>query len=182
MKRLLLSLLCIPATLAAQAPREAPADAPASVVVVPDGEPGTPLVIRGVVYSADGRTPVAGASVYVYQTDARGYYAPDDARASGSPRLRGYLRTDEAGRYDFVTVRPGSYPGTRNPGHIHYHVRAPGHAERVFEIVFEGDPLIPERWRRDAGRPGANVAIVRLEDGGEGVLRGEQDVVLVRLR
>ena len=42
------------------------------------------LEVRGVVYASDGRTPVARASVYVYQTDARGY-RPDDARGTATP-------------------------------------------------------------------------------------------------
>ena len=37
------------------------------------------------VYAADGRTPVARASIYAYQTDARGYYRPDDARGTATP-------------------------------------------------------------------------------------------------
>ena len=177
MKILLLCAFVVPALLAAQVPTVAPANAPARVVVPPTGEPGEALVISGVVFKPDGRTPLAGASVYVYQTDAKGAYAVDDARASNNPRLRGYLRTDAEGRYEFRTIRPGSYPGTRNPGHIHYHVNAPGHTERVFEIVFEGDTLIPEQWKRDAKNPQSGVAIVRLEAGNNG-RRGVQNITL----
>ena len=177
MRLLILGAFIAPALLAAQVPTVAPADAPSRVVVTPTGEPGEALVISGVVFKADGRTPIAGASVYVYQTDAKGAYAVDDARASNNPRLRGYLRTDAQGRYEYRTVRPGSYPGTRNPGHIHYHVNAPGHAERVFEIVFEGDSLIPEQWKRDAKNPQSGVAIVRLESATDG-RRGVQNITL----
>jgi protocatechuate 3,4-dioxygenase beta subunit len=91
--------------------------------------------------------------------------------------LRGYLRTDAQGRYEFRTIRPGSYPGTRNPGHIHYHVNATGYAERVFEIVFEGDTLIPDQWKRDAINPQSGVAIVRLEKGAD-ARRGVQNITL----
>lgn len=117
-------------------------------------------------------------SIYVYQTDAAGIYNPANPRDSDHPRLNGHLRTDARGRFSYTTVRPGSYPGTRNPGHIHYHVNAPGFAERVFEIVFEGDSLIPEQWRRDAANPLAAVAIVRLTAGANGALAGEHTVAL----
>lgn len=177
MKLLLLGAMLAPSLLLAQVSTVAPADAPSRIVVTSQGEPGESLVITGVVFQADGRTPLRNASIYVYQTDARGYYAPDDARASSNPRLRGYLRTDAQGRYEFRTVRPGSYPGTRNPGHVHYHVVAPGHRERVFEIVFEGDDMIPEQWRRDATNPESGVAIVKLETAGNGK-RGTQNVTL----
>ena len=166
-----------PSLVLAQPSTVAPPEAPSRVVVAPQGEPGDALTISGVVFQADGRTPIRGASIYVYQTDARGYYAPDDARASNNPRLKGYLRTDAQGRYEYRTVRPGSYPGTRNPGHIHYHVSAPGYRERVFEIVFEGDTLIPEQWRRDATNPESSVAIVRLETSGT-AQGGVQNVTL----
>jgi protocatechuate 3,4-dioxygenase beta subunit len=176
-----LSLLALlPPAAAAQAPVVAPADAPARTVVAPAGEAGDPLVVSGVVYADDGRTPLRGVSVYVYQTDARGYYHPDNARDSENPRLRGYMRTDAAGRYEFRTIRPGSYPGTRNPGHIHYVVQAPGYQDRLFEIVFEGDSLIPAQWRADARRPDSGVAIVVLERLPAGGWRAAQDVTLRR--
>jgi len=79
-------------------------------------------------------------------------------------------------------VKPGSYPGTSNPGHIHYHVSAPGYPERVFEIVFDGDPLIPAQWLRDAGKPDAGVAVVRLSGSAADGFRGTQSVTLRRQR
>ena len=178
MKLIGFAVLLLPSLVCGQAPRVAPADAPSQTVVAPSNEPGERLLITGIVYAADGRTPLANASVYVYQTDARGYYKPDDARASDDPRLRGYMRTDKNGRYEFRTIRPGSYPGSRNPGHIHYHVNAPSHRERVFEIVFEGDPFIPEQWKQEAQRAGSGVAIVKLTRDGARGWRGVQDVVV----
>ena len=59
--------------------RLAPENAPSSGEVAPAAEPGDRLEVKGVVYAADGRTPVAKASVYVYQTDAKGYYQSDVA-------------------------------------------------------------------------------------------------------
>jgi protocatechuate 3,4-dioxygenase, beta subunit len=180
MTRWMMCALFVPVVAVAQTPTVAPDNAPARITMAPAGEPGTPLAISGIVYAADGRTPVRNASIYVYQTDARGYYAPDNPRASDHPRLRGYLRTDANGRYEFRTIRPGSYPGTNNPGHIHYHVNAPDHAERVFEIVFADDPSIPARWREQARDPNSFVAIVELKRGGGGVWQGRQDVTLKR--
>ena len=70
------------------------------VTLVATDEPGTPLVVTGRFTDTDGR-PLAGIGVYAYHTDAAGYYSPgvppaDDDRA---PRLYGFLRTDEGGRY-----------------------------------------------------------------------------------
>lgn len=172
-----LALLPLP-LLARDPTRIAPEDAGASADVASIGEPGQRLEVTGVVYAADGRTPVAGASVYVYQTDARGYYRPEDAMGNRDPRLYALLRTDAQGRYSFRTIRPGSYPGTRVPQHIHYEVAAEGHGSRIFEIVFEDDPFVTAQIREDAARPGSSYALRRVERGASGPGRVTQDVVL----
>jgi protocatechuate 3,4-dioxygenase beta subunit len=160
--------------------RVAPRDAPSTADVAPPPEPGTRLEVSGVVYAQDGRTPVAGASVYVYQTDERGYYRPDDAMGNRNPRLKALLRTDAEGRYSYRTIRPGSYPGTRVPQHIHYEVSADGQGARVFEIVFDDDPNVTAQVREDATKPGSIYALRKVEPGPGGVGRVVQDVVLGR--
>ena len=174
---LAVTLLALP-LLARDPARVAPTGAPSSADVAPPGEPGERLEVSGVVYAADGRTPVTGASVYVYQTDARGYYGPDDPMANRNPRLKALLRTDGQGRYSYRTIRPGSYPGTRVPRHIHYEATAGGHGTRIFEIVFDDDPFVSPQVRADAARPGSMYALPRVQKGPGGVGRLTQDVVL----
>ena len=176
-----LTLLVVP-LLAREPARVAPNDAPSSADVAPRGEPGERLEVSGVVYAADGRTPVGGASVYVYQTDARGYYRPDDAMGNRNPRLMALLRADGRGRYSYRTIRPGSYPGTRVPQHIHYEVTAEGHGTRIFEIVFEDDPFLSRQIRDDAARPGSFYALPSVRRGSGGVGRLTQDVGLPEAR
>ena len=132
--------------IAAQPVHEAPAAAPAAGRVAPPGEPGTPLNVTGVVVGRDG-APIGGASIYVYQTDHEGYYGVKPASDSRNPRLALYLRTDAKGAWAFDTVKPGSYPDSRAPAHIHFEVSAQGHAPRIFEIVFEGDPFVTAAMR-----------------------------------
>lgn len=160
--------------------RVAPEHAPSSADVAPADEPGERLEVRGVVYAPDGRTPVPQASLYVYQTDARGLYRPDDPMGNRNPRLMALLRSDAAGRYSFRTIRPASYPGTRVPQHIHYEVAAPGYSTRIFEIVFEQDPLVTEEIRRRAAEAGSVYSLRRIEPGKGGVGQVTQDVVLSR--
>lgn len=172
-------LALLPLTLLARDPaRIAPRDAAPSAEVASSSEPGQRLDVTGVVYAADGRTPVAGASVYVYQTDARGYYRPDDAMGNRDPRLHALLRTDGQGRYSYRTIRPGSYPRTRVPQHIHYEVTAEGHGTRIFEIIFEDDPHVTAQIREEAARPGSFYALRPVEHGESGPGRVTQDVVL----
>jgi protocatechuate 3,4-dioxygenase beta subunit len=145
---LLLSLLAT-GIAAAQQIHEAPANAASSGRVTPAGEPGQGLNVSGVVVNGDGQ-PVRGASIYVYQTDAEGYYGVKPASDNRNPRLKLFLRSDARGAWSFDTIRPGSYPGSRVPGHIHFEVAAQGFAARVFEIVFEGDPFVTDDMRRNA--------------------------------
>lgn len=124
-------------------------DAPSSIVIAGLDEPGERLVVTGRVRY--GMTPVAGASVYAFQTDVKGLYAPDRSRADAelNPRLHGALRTDAEGRYRYETVRPGSYGG--NAAHVHYTVVAPGYHPRIFDLWFQDDPVLVAR--RQAGEP-----------------------------
>ena len=138
------------ALAAAQEIRQAPAAAPSTGRAAPPGEPGAPLHVSGVVVDAGG-APVAGASLYAFQTDHEGYYGVKPESDNRNPRLKVFLRSDERGAWAFDTVKPGSYPGTRAPAHIHFQVAAPGHAPRIFEIVFEGDPFVTPEMRRQPG-------------------------------
>lgn len=133
------------AALAALAP-----NAPSSIVVAGPDEPGERLVVTGRV--VDGIEPVVGASVYVFHTDVKGFYAPgtnDAFAAELHPRLHGALRTDAEGRYRYETIRPGSYQGIA--AHVHHVVAAAGYKTRLFETQFQDDPILVAR--RKAGEP-----------------------------
>ena len=152
-----LVLLAAP-VLARDPARVAPESAPSSAAVAPAGEPGQRLEVRGVVYASgwpDARC--ARASVYVYQTDARGHYRPDDAMGNRDPRLKALLRTDGAGRYSFSTIRPGSYPGTRVPQHIHYEVAADGHGLAHLRDRLRGRPSHDRRGPAPGGAAGLDL-------------------------
>lgn len=133
----------------AQAVHEAPASAPSAGRVAPAGEAGQPLHVSGVVVGPD-NAPIANASLYIYQTDHEGYYGVKPASDNRNPRLKLFLRTDALGAWSFDTIKPGSYPGSRVPGHIHFEVSAPGRAAKVFEIVFEGDAFVTAEMRTNS--------------------------------
>jgi hypothetical protein len=131
-----------------QSAREAPAGAPSSGRVAPQGEPGQPLSVSGVVVGPDG-APIAGASLYIYQTDREGYYGARPANDNRNPRLKLYLRSDARGAWSFETIKPGSYPDSRVPAHIHFEVTA-ARAEGVRDRI-RGRSV---RDGRDARQPG----------------------------
>src|ERR687896_56127 len=88
-------------TAAAQSVHEAPATAPSSGRLAPQGEPGQPLRVSGVVVGPDG-APISGASLYVYQTDHEGYYGLKPASDNRNPRLELFLRSDAKGAWSFT--------------------------------------------------------------------------------
>lgn len=140
------ALTLIGVSLNAQTVHEAPSGAPSRGRLVQQGEPGTPLRVSGVVVNAAG-APVPGASLYIFQTDHEGYYGVKPESDNRNPRLKLFLRTDARGAWSFDTIKPGSYPNSRVPSHIHFEVAAPGHAPKIFEIVFEGDPFVTAQMR-----------------------------------
>ena len=154
-----------------------PTQGPPRISLATADEPGERLIVSGRVFGPDGKTPVKGASLYVYQTDKDGIYSKP-VNDSRTPRLRANLRSDSEGRYEYSTIKPGSYPDTRNPAHIHYVVKATGYRDRIFEIVFEDDPLMSERIRADAAREDSGFSIRPLTRGPQGVLRCTQDIRL----
>ena len=141
--RLAFVILCAFAgSAAAQSPiHEAPPAAPSTGRVVPRGEPGQALHVSGLVVDSGGK-PIAGASLYVYQTDHEGYYGVKPASDNRNPRLKVFLRSDAQGAWSFDTIKPGAYPGGQVAGaHPLRSVGARPRAEGV-RIVFAGEPLV----------------------------------------
>jgi protocatechuate 3,4-dioxygenase, beta subunit len=124
----------------------APKDVTWKTDVVPSGEPGERLTVSGQVFTPDGETPVAGIIVYAYNTDASGHYAKEGGVAH--PRLHGWMKTDEQGRFEFHTIYAGHYPGTRIPAHVHFQMYGARYPPQwVGELNFEGDPMLTEEMK-----------------------------------
>lgn len=119
--------------------------------------PGAPeIVLHGQVTDSGG-TPIAGAIIQVWQTDADGHY---DLQAQNHDQMdmRGNFSCDAQGHYYFRTVRPLGYAipldgpvgalihqqnrhGMR-PAHIHFLIAAPGFRELVTALYFGDDENI----------------------------------------
>ncbi len=151
--------------------------------IVSDQEPGEPLNVSGTIYAPDGRTPVEGITLSVYQTDATGNYSSQSTNGGDNrnTRLHGSMRTNAEGRYEFRTIKPGSYPGTTNPAHIHAFVSGPGYPEYwIDEYLFEDDRFVSEGLRRKAAGQASFSPILKLRRGSDGVLRGVRDIKIER--
>jgi protocatechuate 3,4-dioxygenase beta subunit len=127
-------------------------------------------VIHGRVYGEDGRTPLGNAVVFAYHTDREGVYDRPGSPAH-SWRLRGWTRTDADGRFEFLTMRPGPYPASRVPAHVHFTVFSGDTRYHAGELRFDDDEFVPEQERAESRREGefGGVRPVRREGATEHV-------------
>jgi protocatechuate 3,4-dioxygenase beta subunit len=99
---------------------------------------GLPLELGFLVSRLDGSScvPFEDALVDVWHCDAAGVYSGVQDRSfdtSAEQWLRGYQRTDAAGRASFLTIYPGWYSG--RAVHIHFKVRTDPDADRGLEFT-----------------------------------------------
>jgi hypothetical protein len=146
-------------------PRAGPVDAGSVLVPVPTNglsastARGQALVIVALVLDST-CTPVEGANLNIWHTDAEGRYGP-----AGTERCcyyGGTVRTDRDGRFRIDTIRPAQYPESgAPPAHIHLEIRhASGRLDTEIVFTETPGPTIP-------ARP-SNIVTVYLSSSGTG--------------
>lgn len=144
-------------------------------------EEGQQLLVKGIVYKNDGKTPAAGVIIYYWQTDNNGRYTPLASQSSSGRRhghIRGWVKCDERGQYRIYTIRPAPYPGLKEPAHIHFSIKEPDLANEYYidDIQFTDDKLVTAEYRN-----------TRLNRGGNGIVKlktennlsiAERDIIL----
>ncbi len=140
-------------------------------------DPGEPMVIEGTIYKKDGKTPAPGVILYVYHTDAKGYYSNPKTTGNRHGHLRGWIRTGADGKYKFTTIKPAPYPNDRIPAHVHPLVKEPGMTLYwIDEFLFDDDPLVTDEVKRNEKKRGGN-GIIHLEKK-NGVWIAKRDIIL----
>ncbi len=148
--------------------------------------PGQKLLLTGVIYQPDGKTPAEGVVLYYYQTNTEGRYLHDPNQPrSMTPNnlgqthgwIRGWVKTGADGRYEIRTVRPGAYPTGDEVAHIHATIKEPDLAPYyIDDFVFDDDRLLnTQRRLRLENRCGSG--ILRLVKSGD-LFVGERDIIL----
>lgn len=139
--------------------------------MVPRGEAGEKLRVAGSTVDAQGK-PLAGVLVYAYQTSAKGWYSDRAPHISGDSgdvkhaRLFAYTLSDANGAFALDTVRPGGYPRSTLPCHIHIHFEHAALQTRVTEILFDDDPRLIESERAQLRSQGFVIVVPKLASDG----------------
>lgn len=134
-------------------------------------EPGQKLLITGTVYKLDGKTAAPGVIIYYWQTDHKGYYSPKagmNEKAKRHGHIRGWVKSDEKGKYAIYTIRPAPYPNENIAAHIHTSIKEPGIDNEYYidEFVFDDDPLLTGDKRKALEQRGGS-GVLRLLSSGE---------------
>ena len=161
---------------------EVPEDVSWRTVIPPKNELGEQLIISGTVYLPDGKTPAKDVIIYVYHTNHKGIY-PKKGNEKGHAKYHGYLRgwmkTNADGKYEFETIRPAPYHShDGEPAHIHYTLEAPNYPEYwLTGLWFSDDPRV-HAYKDKIERDGGFSNITTLSKDENNVLRGTRDILL----
>lgn len=148
---------------------------------------GQKILLTGTVYHKDGKTPAPNVILYYYHTDINGIYAINDNEERNMPKnnlgqthgyIRGWLKTDEEGKYSIYTVRPETYPSRDEPAHIHSTLKdslmkAPYYID---DFVFDNDPLLTSQRRKEMDNRGGSGVIRFVQK--ENMWIGERNIIL----
>jgi len=103
---------------------------------------GERITLTGIVYDGDGE-PIPDALIEIWQPDAKGIFShpSDPLQKQADPHFRGFGRaeTRDAGKYEFMTIKPGGRDGS-SP-YINMHIFSRGmliHA--MTRIYFSDEP------------------------------------------
>jgi protocatechuate 3,4-dioxygenase alpha subunit len=102
-----------------------------------EGVAGERITISGRIFDADGQ-PIPDAFIEIWQADANGTYPSADSRAP----FRGWGRvaTDENGRFEFKTIKPGAVGAGSDAPHINVALFMRGLLRHLYtRIYFAGE-------------------------------------------
>lgn len=126
--------------------------------IAPAGETGKRIKVIGKLVDTNG-DPLPGVLIYLYQTDARGWYAADRPHVGGNEgdrkqaRLFAYLKTGTDGMFELHTIKPSGYPMSELPAHIHIEIlEVPGFRPFITEFLFDDDERLVGTVREAALR------------------------------
>ncbi|MCC6414011.1 MAG: catechol 1,2-dioxygenase [Saprospiraceae bacterium] len=130
---------------------------------------GTPIVLKGIIFKEDGKTPVKNALVEVWHCDEHEVYD----NTSDEFKYRGGQKTNSNGKYEFKSILPVPYKANPNdesswrPAHIHMRVSVPNQQDLITQLYFKGGKYVnTDKW---ASAPQAVNRLLDVTENSSGV-------------
>ena len=109
---------------------------------------GQQIIVTGSVIDSKTGRGISQAMIEIWQADHQGKYNhpsdPLDLEPDPDFQFWGRASSDLQGRYQFLSIKPGSYPaspGWYRPPHIHIHVSRRGYHPLTTQMYFDGETL-----------------------------------------
>lgn len=125
-------------------------------------EPGSSIVVNGIIRDESNNQPIENVLVELVHTDNNGFYFKE--KSMWNPRLFAYLKTDSNGEFLVNTILPGRYQDDNAndvPSHIHFTLEADGYRTYASEFTFENDSVFKANGNIDR----VPVALIKKEIG-----------------
>lgn len=136
------------------------------------------LKITGTIYKSDGVTPAKNILLFIHQNDENGNFELKRQNKKRYVHHRGWVKTDNDGRYTFYTFVPGSYIYGSEFKQIHPIIKEPNKPEYKIEtFLFDDDPLLTESCRNKIKETNGQKRILKL-DKKEGLFVAERNIIL----
>jgi len=148
---------------------------------------GQKILLSGIVYQKDGKTPAPNVILYYYHTNSEGKYIhKPEIKHSMAPNengqthgyIRGWVKTNSNGQYFIYTSKPGTYPTHDEPAHIHATIKEPNEINEYYidDFVFEDDILLSSIKRKKMEKR-CGSGVLRMIQKGD-LFIGERDLIL----
>lgn len=138
------------------------------------------LKVTGTIFQNDGKTPAKDVILYIYHTNQNGVYPKKGNETGWAARhgyLRGWIKTTDDGVYTFYTTKPGSYPNSSEPAHIHAIVKEQGVNEYyIDDFLFNDDPFVTQKIRDSRRQRGGSGIISLIKD--EDIFAIKRNIIL----
>lgn len=116
------------------------------------GTNGRPIVLKGIIFKEDGKTPINNALVEIWHCDEHEVYD----NTSDDYNYRGGQTTKANGKYEFKSILPVPYKADPNeesswrPAHIHMRVSVPNQQDLITQLYFkDGKYIDTDKWASD---------------------------------
>ena len=145
-----------------------PSELASHSVMVSSNEPGTRLVIKGLIVDPYGKA-AEGIIVHAYHRDNQGFDFGYLDKEFTTWRIQGWAITDHRGHFTFETIRAAPDHLGREGGHIHFTTISEEYGRQwALKAFFSDDKLLTQRQKeisRNAGKFGAVRESMKTEGG-----------------